>query len=221
MKIDTRQFEEMVKELSRRLDEPPMEVLREEVGKVLEKTIADTPAMDVGKTRRRFDAARFTAQPETLYEPKYRLRRHPKDNKVLYNLTYRYPSQLWSAITEARTKDFKKKLAARGLAKQSWLKIGEMLGLGVKAPGYVMSAVPTTGKQYSDEDAQIERKAGGINYHFENSQPTVIELNGERILQRAMDGRTLFFVNNLSRAVFDDLAQAAKKYPGVKVTQHG
>ena len=208
----------MVKDLARRLDAPPDEVLKEEVGKVLEKAIQDTPVMDTGKARRRFDAARFTAQPETLYEPKYRLRRHPKNNKILYNLTYKYPGELWSAITEARAADLKKKIAARGLAKQSWLKIARMLGLSVHAPSYVENAVATTGKTYDeDETAEVQRTSGGVNYHFENSQPTVNAIGGEEALQAAMDGRTLFFVNNIERGVFEDLGQAAKKYPGVKV----
>src|SRR5215472_14232018 len=164
----------MCDELARRLGEPPEEILKEEVGKVLEKAIEDTPAMNVGMLRAKSDAARFTQQPATMYQPRYKVRRHlRKGNKVIYDLRRRYPNQLWAKITEARKADLKKRIAARGLAKQSWLKIADMLGISVRAPSYVEQALPSTGKTYEDERVQVDSGKGRLSYHIENSQPTV------------------------------------------------
>ena len=216
--VDTTDFNAMCDDLAAILKQPPEKVLREEVGRVLSKTIENTDAADADKIRQHSMNAAASLQSATLYTPKNPGRRHLKKGRVLYNLSWRYPSQLWSAIQVRRAIDLNKRLAARGLAKRSWLRIGQLLSVPVDAPAYVKKAIARSGKIYpEDERATITRTEGGVTFTIENAQPTVNAINGESAIQRAMDGRVSFFVTNIEKGVFDSLATAAKKYPGVKV----
>ncbi len=199
--LDTSLFTQMCRELARKCDVPPTEALREETGKILSKAIDNTDAADVSKIKAHSANAKFT-----------------KFNGKLYNLAHHYPNTLWRAIQAARLKDLAARLAARGLAKQSFYKIGEILGLAVEAPAYVKKAVASTGKQYNDEKGRTIREKGFVGYEFETSQPTVNAIGGERALQQAIDGRVLFFLKNIEKDVFKNLDTIAKKYPGVTVS---
>jgi len=216
--MDTSLFTQMCREMAQRLDKPDDTILREETGRIFNKAIENTDAADVGKIRARSAASKFSLQPTALYTPKQPGRRHLRSGKVLYNLSYRFPAPLWNAIQAARAKDVKVRIAARGLAKQSWYKIAILLGLGIEAPAYVKKAIASTGKEYSeDEKATVIRAKGQMGYEFENAQPTVNAIGGERALQQAIDGRVEFFLTNVSKGVFDDLARVAKKYPGIEI----
>src|SRR5215468_3277194 len=114
----------MCLELAAIADSPPDQVLREEVGKVLSKAIDNTDAASVASIRQHHDQAPFTMQPASLYTPKRkRARKIHRGGKISYSLKFRYPDRLWRAIQRARAIDLKKRLAARGLAKQSWYKL--------------------------------------------------------------------------------------------------
>jgi hypothetical protein len=216
--VDTTDFNAMCDDLAAILKQPPEKVLREEVGRVLSKTIENTDAADADKIRQHSQQATASLQSASLYAPKNAGRRHLKGGRVLYNLSWRYPNQLWSAIQVKRAQDVARRLAARGLAKRSWLRIGQLLSVPVDAPAYVKKAIAMTGKIYSgDERATIARTDGGVTFTIENAQPTVNAINGDSALQRAIDGRTTFFVTNMEKGVFGSLETAAKKYPGVKI----
>lgn len=208
----------MCLDLAHKVDALPEDVMREEIGKVLEKTIENTAAADVSKIRQHSENARFTLMPATLYTPRGRRPRKLIGGKVLYDLTRRYPPQLWAAIQKVRAVDLANRIAARGLAKQSWLRIAEKWGINVTVPGYVRKAVPTSKKQYDDESARVTRMPNELTYELENSQPTVNAIGGAKALQSAVDGRTEFFHVNMAHGVFDDMANIAKKYPGIKIT---
>ncbi len=216
--VDTTDFSAMCSELSAKLGAPIETVLREEVGRVLSKTVENTDAADADKIRRHSEQATNSLQPASLYAPKRTGRRHLKGGKVLYRLSWRYPDALWSAIKTRRAIDLGKRLKARGLAKRSWYRLGQLLGVKVDAPAYVKKAVAMTGKIYpEDERATVKRSEGEITFIIENAQPTVNAINGEQALQSAIDGRVSYFVINTINDVFEDLSKAAKKYPGIKV----
>jgi hypothetical protein len=226
--VDVTNFVQVNEELARKLNAPDDTVMREETGKILSKAIENTDAADVGKIRSHSANAKFSLQPITLYTPKHRgvIKAKSADFsgrvRILYNLSYRYPNELWSAIQAARARDVAVRIAARGLAKQSWYRIGQMLGVSVDAPSYVKKAVARTGKTYpNDETARSFRENGKIGIEFDNSQPTVNAIGGAQALQRAIDGRVQFYLTNLSHGVFMDLQAIAKKYPGVEITQDG
>lgn len=202
--VDTTDFNAMCDELSDILRVPPDQVVRNEVGRVLSKTIENTEAADVDKIRRHSEQAKYSRQ-----------------NGKLYNLSRHYPDKLWASIQLRRAIDLNKRIAARGLAKRSWYRIGQLLSVRVDAPAYVKKAIARTGKIYpEDERASIDKKDGSVSFTIENAQPTVNAINGEQALQSAIDGRTSYFVVNTMNGVFDDLSKAAKKYPGVTV-HHG
>lgn len=218
--IDTRNFNAMVRELSRKADVPSEEVLVHEVGRVLEAAVEFTPALQVSKLRSRSESARFSSQPASLYSPKRG--RHgvklTKNGFITYYLENRYPNALWSAIAARRKASLAAKLRARGLAKKSWWEIARALGITIKVPSYVTAAVPTTGKTYDNVSVSLSRSAGKLQITIENAQPTVNLIGGARALQRAIDGRTKFFIQNVGRGVFDDVAKIVRKYPGMKAT---
>ena len=217
IEVDTSAFDGMCYELARMAGSPPTQALREEVGKVLSRAIELTPAASVEKISRQQQNQAYAMEPASLYTPKFPKRRNVRNGRVLYKLTNRYPDTLWQKIQQARNKDIKKKIAARGLAKQSWWIIGNLLGLNVPAPAYVTRAIPTSGKTYKDETARVDRQGAEVAYEFENSQPTINAIDGAKILQKAIDGRVNYFLTNVSREVFDKMESIAKKYPGVTV----
>jgi hypothetical protein len=217
--VDTSLFDTMCRELSTSLKVPYSDVLEAEVGKVLEKAIEDTPAANASAIRAHQESARYSLQPADLYSPRQPGRRKLKNGRVAYNMTFRYPSFLWQEIQKARAVDIAKKIKARGLAKKSWLTIAAKLGLNVKAPGFVTTAVASTGKAYYDDvSGEKTGGAGDISIHIENSQPTINAIGGDEILQKAVDGREQYFVQNIAHGAFDSIDKIVKKYPGIKVS---
>jgi hypothetical protein len=216
--VDTSQFDQMIAELSAVCQQPPDEVLREEVGKVLTQAVKNTKAADEADIKRHQATKTHSLQPATLYAAKRPGRRKLRGGKVLYNLSFHYPDRLWASIARARMADLKKRIRARGLAKQSFYKLGLLLGLPVEAPDYVRKAVPRSGKTYSDERASAVKGSGSNIITIETNQPTLVAIHGERALQQAIDGRSQFFYTNVARNVFDSMWSAAKKYPGLYST---
>lgn len=218
LESDARFFDAMVAELARVCEAPPDEVLLEEIGRVLTQAIKETKAATKESIVAHAASKTHTLQPSTLYTPKHPQRRKLRKGKVLYNLSYRYPPRLWAAIVKARAADLKRRIAARGLAKQSWYKLGLLLGVAVEAPEYVKKAVPITGKTYQDERVQVSQGNGTNAYTLQTNQPTLLAIGGEEALERAVQGRIGYFVTNVTKNVFDKLADIAKKYPGIKVS---
>ena len=108
-------------------------------------------------------------------------------------------------------------LKRRGLAKQSWLAIGNKLGLSLDAPAYVKKA-QVKGKLYDQQVKVSEKKQGG---HFtlilENSMIATIASMGRYALIKAINGRSTYFRRNFKRGVFDKVSSIAAKYPGLRV----
>jgi hypothetical protein len=198
--IDMSQFTRMLHELK---DSVPsaneVDIIRNEVGKVLERAEQLTGSASVSKIKQRSDNAKFTA-----YQGR------------VYSLKNKYPNSLWQAIRKKRADDLAKKLHARGLAKQSWVLIANKLGIPIRAPQYVLRAVATTGRTYYEDVSTTEhyddRK---IEISIENNQPTINAIGGSGILEMAIAGRVKFYFQNLSHGVFMSLDKIAKKYPGI------
>jgi hypothetical protein len=203
VKIDTRAFNSMCRELAQKANVPDEVTLVAEVGKVLEKAIEYTPAASRSNIQARFDNKQFTTY----------------SSKVYYLLN-RYPDALWGNIDSRRKKDLSARLRAIGLSKKSWIDIAQRLGINVKAPAYARNAVARTGKNYQNVKTSISRQKGKLTIGIFNSQPTVNlpSVGGRRALQAAIDGRVKFFLGQMALKTFDDAAKIAKKYPGIRVT---
>jgi len=175
-----------------------------EAGKVLEAAIRYTPAASATKIRSSVENAAFT----TL------------DGKA-YKLSHRYPDALWQRISRQKKEGLRRKMRARGLSKQSWLKLADEVGLRVAAPAFVSKALPRDGKSHPENArASRVRTKGRWAIYFENSQPTVNNpfVGGRRAIARALQGRIRYFEQNLRRGVFSELKQIAARYPGLTVT---
>lgn len=230
LKIDVTKFNSMCRQLGALTVGQHQPALDYEVSKVMETCVRLTPAASIGKIREFHDNAEFSAQPETLYTPtsapgiRSRAKaRRLKGNLLLYNLTNRYPDQLWAKIVEARGKRLKDSIRARGLSKRTWFAIARALGYEVTAAGFVKKAVPSSPKVSESQylgGMRVKRIAsrGFIAVHIENAQPTINKIGGDRILQRAINSRVRFFARNLALGVFNSAKAVAKKYPGIRVS---
>lgn len=222
-KVDTSAFNAMCK-TGARLSAVPYDVfVRSEVGKVMEAAVKFTPAIQVQKARMQHESAQFSSQPASMYSPKSKGPRNIKTNKkgggyIVYYLGNRYPNQLWGAMSGRRRAKLARILGARGLAKKSWLRIAEELGIAIKAPGFVRKAIATTQKQYPDISTRVQKSQSQIRIDITNAQPTVNipRVGGAKALRLAISGRVKFYEQNVMRLVFNDVAKIAKAYPGIK-----
>jgi hypothetical protein len=214
--VNTAQFNAMCQQLSMLTAVSPTKVVRSEVGKVLEKTLEYTRSASAGKIKHRYDE--FVPMGIDAFSPKHTRRfGNLRGGNLIYYMGNRYPPALWSALRARRASLIKRKLAARGLAKRSWLEIANMLGITIKFPGYVASATPQTGQTYNNVSANEQTTKTGVSISIENAQPTVNAIGGGRALSRAIQGRIKYFEKNAEHAVFADVAKIAKAYPGIKV----
>lgn len=221
-RVDTSKINSMFREIARKVRVPPEEIMIYEVGKILEAWLRFIPAADASKIRLSYEEAVFSAQPASLYTPKSGRAgvKLTKRGFVRYFLLNHYPDALWNAMSGRRKASLLRRLGARGLAKQSVLQIADRLGIKISAPGYVATALASTGKRYPENTAvRLQRRTGLLQISFENSQPTINQerVGGRRALQRAIDGRVKYFMTNMARGVFDDVKNIAKRYPGMKV----
>lgn len=219
VKVDTRAFVQMTRELAAKAGVPDEVAMVAEVGKVLEGAIRNTKQGSKAKIASRFKNATFSAQPAGMYSPKSgRSGVNVTQNGFIpYFLRNRYPDSLWAAMSERRNKSFFAKIGAIGLSKKSWYEIGRRLGLTLKGGNFV-KAIASTGKQYPENTAtKIEKQKSKLQISIYNSQPTVNRTGGERALQAAVDGRVKKFLYSIANNTFENAAKIAKQYPGIRI----
>ena len=127
---------------------------------------------------------------------------------------------------KARAKRKKDKITGRGLAKRSWVQIGEDLGIKVQAPAYVMKAIPQDGKPRKSGTARKFKTTRSMFIEISNRYPILVgryaklgaSFDGVKILQRAMKTRETAFAGDLRRGVLRNLKLRAQRYPGVFVS---
>lgn len=108
-------------------------------------------------------------------------------------------------------------LRRRGLAKQSWLAMGQKLGLSLDSPAYVKNA-KVNDKLYDQEVKVSENKVGGrFTLILENSMIATIASMGRFAIIKAINRRAAYFRRNLKMGVFDKVSTTARKYPGLRV----
>jgi len=113
---------------------------------------------------------------------------------------------------------------ARGLSKNSWYQIGRALHLPMRGiPNYVINASPSTGKVYVNGTGQEHGAGKKFFLVLENRYPALTlpkrpGMNGNNILQRAINTRLKAFEVNMQRGVYQDMKARAQRHPGVFVT---
>lgn len=113
-----------------------------------------------------------------------------------------------------------------GLARQSWLHIGDSLGIrleNIKTPRVNLksarAAMASDGKRYRNGYGKETKRAFRNIITLVNTLPwgrsKHLRLNS--VLARTVNGRTKFFYANLRRGVFKSQSATARKYPGLYV----
>lgn len=205
IQVDIKNFQGSIQQMARLAGVPLKRVIEYESGRIIDQAMKRT----VGASAKKIRANHASQRAITL-----------KRNRRTYFLNNRYPSSLWKEIEAQRKDSLKRKLGARGLSKQSWVRLAAAAGLNnIKAPAYVHKAKPRSGKTYNG-NARVKRDKRPSKYaiFFENRQPTVANDRagkGRRALGIAISGRQKYFERNLKDGVFKNLASVAKAYPGL------
>lgn len=166
-----------------------------------------TRAAKVASIRRSHEGATFTTMDGKLYK--------------LSN--YFHNDALWSRIQNKRAASLQTKLAARGLAKQSWAHLGAKISAtarsGPRAPAPVPAYVASAnykGRQYP-EDASTFSSGDGRGYSrtIVNASPLMPGARGETALYRSMQGEELYYQRLCANRFYQSAATRAAKYPGI------
>lgn len=142
------------------------------------------------------------------------------------------PDAIWGdylqsrELLKAQIKERKKELVRRrGMERLSWLQIGDALGvpLASVAPNNfalqenIARGATVRGRTFANGTA-FESTAGlRFQITVENRSPVALKRNGEARLQKSVDAGVKAFEIAMRKGVFDNLAERAKRYPGIFV----
>jgi hypothetical protein len=205
--IDTTNFNRAIQQIAKYSGADLVTVVESEAQAVLTKAAGFTKSASASRIRENHNRQKAT-------------RADVGNGSKLYFLDNRYPNPMWSRLKRARAASLKRKLAARGLAKQSWAQLAYLAGLSITVPAYVLKAVASTGRTYPENvTASRLRKGRAFGIFFENAQPTanLAYVGGPRAVQRAINGRVKFFARNMEKGVFTSLRKIAAAYPGLRL----
>lgn len=203
VEIAKERFSQMLRDLA---DIDPAVDFRRLVMSEAGRTIANSPSSALART---------VAAKVGAIRKRHADATHTKFMGKVYNLKWRYPDKLWSDLQKYRAERLKVKLAARGLAKQSWMHAAIKLGTPFDAPDYVMFA-NFRGRTYpQDVDVSTSGSGRSFTVTVTNNSPLVPHAQMPRALMLAMWGRAQYFERNMASGVFRTLANRAKAYPGI------
>jgi hypothetical protein len=183
-----------------------------EMARILEKSISLTPAAKVAKIRANAESREW-GMHKTGIPPKrtFKGKLSPGGYKR-YKYGNKYPDQVWAKISDQRKASVLEKIARRGLSKQSWLKLAQLLDLDVKATKLVQKLPANFAGNFA---VSRNRGDGKYSVNIRNAQPTVNRIGGSRILKKAVAGRVKFFETNIRNGVLSEMDKFAKAYPGI------
>lgn len=128
-------------------------------------------------------------------------------------------------VKPAVVKEFANGKRARGLARQSWLQIGDSLGIRLEnvrgGPrvnlASARTALASNGRRYLNGKGREERHTTTFFITLINRYPPGRRIGLDHILVRTIKGRTSFFYTNLRKGTFRTLSGIARAYPGLDV----
>ena len=216
-------------------------VIKAEVGAVLANAVRNTPKADnktIEKNHRAQPGARYaieyagpTSRTGKQYTPaeiaalKRRAaerRSRAKNGKLLYylpgsNQPKKHPAWVWKQLQAFREKSLANKKQARGLAASMWVKIGEGLGIPVKAAGYIKSA-----KHHKKGDMRdlIELKSQGKGDSYEIGFVNKLShvnrwTRAGVVFRQALHARANFFRQSVKLAASKKIKGVLDRYPGM------
>jgi hypothetical protein len=194
-----RRFHAAVSQLAAMTGKDFEAVIRGELTAVLNNTVRSTPKASVAKIRNRHDGRLYTR----------------RDGKT-YKLSNNYPSALWDDIKARRARSLKRKLDARGLAASAWVKIGDRLRLGLKAPAYVRNA-KSSGAPVDSVITTTESGAGAkYQIGFLNALTKMNKALGlGYIFRRALSARANYFSRSVKLEATKKIKRVLDRYPGM------
>lgn len=200
-RVDLTVFNNMLIDLAKNTGQSKAAVIDAEATAILNKTISKVPAANVARIR-----AYYAEREYVTYE------------KTRYFLKNRYPDYLWKELQTYLKQRMNQRIAGRGLAKQSFLKIGQQLRLPVEAPDYVHVAT-ARGRPVYQQVLGTRKSTGPANaaLRIYNASPLNRWVQARVAIMSAIGGRINFFVTNLKKGVFDDMRKVAAKYPGLRL----
>lgn len=215
-------------------------VMKQEMGAVLSGAVRNTKKASAQKIK-----ANHAAQPGAQYRIDYpgpisrtgktysdaqvaRLSRRAQDRRaagkngrlVYYfggsNNPKRYPDPTWSKIQDFRNKAEQRKLKARGLTASMWVRIGERLGIPIKAPGYVVNAETKKGNMAQMVSAYSRGAGNKYELGFVNSLTKQNKWTRAGIAFRsALNKRANFFGQAVKLAAGSKIQNVLARYPGL------
>jgi hypothetical protein len=128
-----------------------------------------------------------------------------------------YPAWLWRQIQEQRAKSLQNKQKARGLAASMFVKIGEQLGIQVKAPAYLRNAAH---HKKGDMRGLIEvvSKGSGSKYEvgFVNNLTKMNRwAQAGAAFRKALNARANYFSQAVKLAATGKIKKTLDRYPGL------
>ena len=152
-------------------------------------------------------------------------RSQAKNGKLVYyfsrsNQPKAYPAWLWRQIQEQRGKRLPQKLKARGLAASMFVKIGEGLGIPVKAPAYLRSSAHHK-KGEMRELIEPTSRGSGNKYEvgFVNNLGYLNRwAQAGTAFHKALNARANYFSRAVKLAASGKIKKTIDRYPGMAST---
>jgi len=128
-----------------------------------------------------------------------------------------YPAWLWRQIQEQRAKSLVRKTKARGLAASMFVRIGDKLGISVKAPGYVKNAKHhKRGEMAEFVDVQASGSGDKYEVGFVNN---LTRLNrwaqAGTAFRQSLNARATYFGSAVKLQASKKIKQVLDRYPGL------
>lgn len=201
--LDAREFNSMVRELSRLSGADYREVIRAEGSAILSKAASGTKATS-------------TKQINQRHKPVYEGggREFAQYNQKVYFLKNKLPDAAFQAITQRLKAKVKYLKSVRGLARATWFAIGRQVGIAVKVAAFVSKPKPVNLDRFTE--GKEEKSGAKYTLTFRNDSKMIPHAGMAFALRRAIMGRVNYFKTNLRKGVFNDLKARTSKYKGIR-----
>ena len=129
----------------------------------------------------------------------------------------RYPDWLWSQVAQFRSRSLENKKKARGLAASMFVKIGEGLGIPVKAPAYLKTAAHHKSGDMTNL-LELHQKGSGNTYEigFINRLTHMNRWAGASLaFRKALNARANFMSRAVKLEAEKKIKRVLDRYPGL------
>jgi hypothetical protein len=241
IRLETTGFKQACEDLAKISGKSFKEVVRVQTGLVLRAMIKKTPAASKKKIAERaqkisqleigylknpdntFLVNRLPKAPDKRF---YRQMSEETGKMTLYvdDPSRRWNNKRWNGYQEAKARWTAKLanvgeriLAARGYAKQTWLKIASDINLEqlAKASRFVYKAKSRGKRKYDNGDGKQKESGDTFFTLLVNKYRWFGMIKFKRKFQAVLDARRQAFMIEMEHGLFDDIKMRAKRYPGL------